>query len=418
MAGANNTTQVQIHIDDVCKLCKQKLIGPDKKLVKAVMKSEDASGLVHDACFMPFHKQEHIKILINIPVYSIGDTIACSPIIRETRRLYPFAEITVMTMYPDLFKCNPKIDGILDAKRPIPGKTLSDFHFVLKAFNSEQYHHFATHSVEFAFQSAFNRSPYPDSYDYDVSYSKEDHDSMLEVIGDLRDKPLILVHPHGTEWPTRDWGPVHMNALCKKIHAEFPDHTIVSVGGKRGESPSHEMKNYVPLTGPHVEMYGKLSLLQSIAFFDLPNVKLFVTPDTGTLHMAACTQETPIVGIFTLIRSFFRTPSRHGRLGYKFRGINADSPCNCTYLDCKLLTHETNFTVCPKKTQLEAIARSPLPKASKAEAMRYYDSNREWKVEHIAKQARAELSKYEGPSLPCFPSVDKVFAACKGILNA
>ncbi len=416
------TQKATIHKDDVCKVCHEKIVGEDLKLIQDIMVS-DVMGVVHQACFLPYHPEHALAALVTVRCYSIGDTIASTPAIRELRRMYPNMKITVLTFYPELFKYNPHIAGILDLNQPVPAKAVEMHHFRLDAFNSANLHHFAMHSVDFAFQSTFSRSGFPGpDWEYEVMYHQDDYTEMQKIIREAGIDPekdkLILLHPHGTEWKTRDWGPYNMPQLAALLHSKYPEHKIVSIGGKRGEVPKQELKNYValPKEVPHVELYGKLSLLQSAAFMDLPACKLLVTPDTGTLHLGGSRQELPIVGIFTLIKAYFRTPVRRGRMGYKFIGVEASSGCNCTY-DAKLLTHESFFGTCPKKKFLDRTLRRNIPTAIKLEGMKNYAPERKWDEKNLGKEIRKELQEYPDDALPCFPDLTRVFNACVKMLN-
>ena len=416
---AKGKVRVQIKEGQRCTVCKQVFLDDKKNLLKPIM-SVPGFGEVHEACFMPYHQEDELRLLVKIRCYSIGDTIATTPAIRELRRIYPRAKITVITVFPDLFKYNPLVDEVLDMNYGLLEETMKSYHYIIDPFVTEGvHHHFAVHSGEFAFQSAFHRSGIPTQYEYEIFYHQDDRTEMRKIADELgvsQTKPLIFVNPHKTEWETRDWGPVHMQRLVDKLAKTFDDHQIVSIGGKRGEAKGREMPNYVKLNDKVIDAYGKFSLLQSIAFMDQPNVKLLITPDTGTLHMGAACQELPIVGIFTVVKAYFRTPVRKGRFGYKFTGVESDSGCCCSY-DAKLYSVEMRINTCPKKAFLENTLKCNLPKGYKREGMKNFDPSREWPIESLGDDVRKELAIYSKPSLPCFPSVDKVYAACERMLN-
>jgi ADP-heptose:LPS heptosyltransferase len=415
-AIASSRAQVQIHIEDQCPICKKKFLKDDKTLNEPVSKSDDL-GLVHNACYFPFHKESNLKVLFQIRCWSIGDTLACTPVIRELRRLYPRIQITVMTFYTDLFKYNPYINQLLDMNQKIPQAIVDQHAFILDGFNSDNKHHFAMHSVEFSSQSAFNKSLIPTEWEYELYYGDDDMESAKQIIqskGITDQDKLILIHPHKTEWETRDWGAHRMPELARRLKAKYPDHKLVSIGGKRQEAAIREMKNYVQ-TPVDVELYGELSLLQTAAFLDMPQVKLLVTPDTGTLHLAATRPELPIVGIFTLIKSYFRTPVRSKRFAYKFIGVESESGCNCTY-NTRLLTNDTEFQTCPKKTFFDQTLKGNLPVHLKAEG--YFNETGNKGDEKIGKLLRDERDKYSDPgNLPCFPSIERVMTACEKLLG-
>lgn len=408
------TKKIEVHKDDKCPVCFDTFIA-DAKLKKDIMTAEGI-GTIHQACFFPFMPEDQLRALIQIRCYSIGDTIASTPAIREIRRLYPKMKITVATFYPELFQENPHVDMLLDFNKPIQQSVMDSHHFTLDAFDSKEMHHFSMHSSEFATQSALNKSVFPSQWGYDVYYSGEDEQAAIGVLqahglDPVNDK-IILVHPHKTEWKTRDWP--SMTALVTNLMIEYPDHKIVSIGGKRSEVPSREMPNFVDVK-PHAELYGKLTLLQSVAMFNFPAVKLMVTPDTGALHLAATAQELPIVGIFTLIRAHFRTPVRGGRYGYKFIGVESDSGCNCTMTN-RPMTNEMRFDRCPKRAFLETALKANIPKALKIEGIKN-SLGIVMKPEKLGTQIRDAIENFPEDALPCFPSTEKVFKACQKLLT-
>lgn len=414
----DSRSTVTLSKDQKCPICHERFLTDEMKLAAAIM-ADTRMGTVHTECFMPFHPENGIRLAFEIPCYSIGDTIATTPVLRELRRIYPSLEITVLTFYPDLFKYSPHVNAIVDFNQAFYKEIVDSHHFKMKGFDSTGRHHFAMHSVEFAAQSALSRSIDQKDWQYEVNYSRRERDSALEVlraagIDPDRDR-LILLHPHGTEWPTRDWGPQHMQELAARLALLYPNARLVSIGGKRGEVPKREMTNYVPLGSGVIDLYGKLSLLESIALMDLPCARLLITPDTGTLHLGACASDLSIIGIFTLIRSWIRTPVRDGLFGYRFMGIEAESGCNCTY-DAKVLTSGASFNRCPKLSFLEDTLRSNMPADIKAEGLRNFNRDRAWDPARIGSQIRAEMAQYQRKSLPCFPTVDQVLGAVREML--
>jgi ADP-heptose:LPS heptosyltransferase len=391
----------------------------DKTLHKAIMNSE-IMGPVHQACFFPYFDEKRIRILIKARCYSMGDTISISPIVREIRRAYPRAHLCVMTFYPDIYKYNPHINEILDLNQPIQQAMIDSYMFQVDTFSSDKGGHFAMQQVEFVANCTMGRSIYPTEWEYEVLYSQENIDNAIRVtkeagIDPEKDK-VIVFNPHGTEWETRDWGKVYGPELGEWIIKQYPDYKIVSLGGRRDDVPSQTMKNYVQVPGI-IELYGKFSILDSIAFLNQPYVKLMITPDTGTLHLAACSTELPIVAIFTVVKSYFRTPVRKQRMGYKFVAVEADDPCSCTYRN-RFMTNEMRFDRCPKKEFLESTLRNNIPKEVKIWGLQNYDMSIPWdKEKGLQKQITDELSKFTKPALPCFPKPEKVQRAIERAMN-
>lgn len=407
---------------DRCKFCDELLLEKGK-LKLSTMYSEDAGGLVHDGCFMPYHKEEDISVLFKVRAYSMGDVITTTPMLRELKRIHPRVKVTVMTLYPDLFKYNPNVNSIIDMNKQVTEPMVLAHHFSLDAFKTDTEQplmHFSMHSMDFTSISTFHKSVFPIFWDYEVYYSPEDKKKAIEVLGsfgvDIEKDKVILINPHKTEWETRDWGPFGAQQLVDRIQKEYPEFKIVSVGGSRKEVPTKQHKNYVKLSGDVIDLYERFSLLESIALMDLPCMKLMITPDTGSLHLAACTKELPIVAVFTLIKKHFRTPVRQQQYSYKFIGVQSEDPCCCTY-NAAVLTTAMNFAKCPKREFIVKTQQIKMKNEVKAIGLSNALPEFNWNENDLNNQMNSVLKKYDPEALPCFPAVDRVFAAVERALK-
>jgi ADP-heptose:LPS heptosyltransferase len=389
-----------------CLICKQVINRNEES-------AEMFSGSVHVQCFAPYVDEKKLKILINVRCYAIGDTVAVTPVIRELRRIYPNATIDVITVYPDLFKYNTNVNKIFDRNKVEPSVIVDDYVIILDPFDSTKQLQCVTHSVEYSSKSALEKSLRISDWWLEVNYSRENRTKAKEIANISNNDNIILIHPHRTEWDTRNWGVELMAPLVAKLKEGYPHHRIISIGGKRKDTP-YVLDNYVGIDGVE-NLYGKLSLLETVALLDVPQIKLLVTPDTGTLHLGATARELPIVGIFTLIHPEYRTPVRKNVFGYKFKGVSQEG-CNCTY-DSKSLVFDNKLKNCPKKTFLDNSYSAALPVETKITGLKNYDSSINWDEKILKRQIAKELNRFQESFLPCFPTVDKVFSACVELLG-
>lgn len=389
-----------------CLICKQ-AFNKDEEI------ADIFSGAAHVQCFAPYVDEKKLKILVNIRCYAIGDTLAVTPVLRELRRIYSQAVIDVVTVYPDIFKYNTNCNKIYDRNKVEPSSLVDDYAIILDPFDATKQLQCVTHSVEYSSKSALEKSLKVSDWWLEVAYSREDKTKAKKIANISNTDNIILIHPHRTEWDTRSWGTELMAPLVEKLKAGYPQHRIISIGGKRQDTP-YTLNNYVEISGVE-NLYGKLSLLETIALMDLPQIKLLVTPDTGTLHLGATAQELPIVGIFTLINPEYRTPVRKGVMGYKFKGVSIPG-CNCTY-DAKNLIFENKLKKCPKKTFLENLYSADIPTEHKLVGLKNFDSSVPWEEKLVKRQVAKELARFQDNYLPCFPTVDDVFKACVGFLG-
>lgn len=393
-----------------CVICQKDFTEKDKPLIVNIPEI----GNTHVFCYAPYVPETNLKVLVNIRCWSLGDTIAVTPSIRELKRTHPKASIDVVTFFPELFKYSPHVRNVFDRHSVMPSTLATGYTKILDAFDNTKQRHWATHAVEYSSKATLEKSLPTGDWWTEVNYLPSDLEAAKEISGFTEDDRVILIHPHKTEWETRDWGPTHMAELCRLLKESYPDHKLVSIGGKRSEPGAiNHMANHVAIEGA-VDLYGKLTILQSLALMDLPQVKLLITPDTGTLHMGGTRKELPIVGIFTLIKPEFRTPVRNGVFGYKFEAVSTNA-CNCTY-DMKSLTANPNISVCPKRTFLQNTLDAPLPTSAKLLGLHNYDG-KTWQEDGLNDKIKAEIEKYRPGHLACFPSVESAFAACTKLLG-
>ena len=327
-----------------CHFCNKPMIK-DGKVTGDLYVNKDEKWASHKACYIKTKKPEEITMGVMMHCHSIGDTITVTPVLRELRRLYPQAKIDLITCFPELFKYNRYVTNVLawDAEKNRDRMIRYDFQFIpFQPDNKVFPQHCSTHSVDFVMYGAFRRSLPLSKQHYSVEYTYHEENSVNKKCKDFIDNPFILIHPYGTEWPSRSFPQEFWQGFIEEIKKEYPDYELVSIGGSRKEMKEHEMNNFLELNGV-ISMYNKLSLLESLCLMN--SAKAIITSDTGTLHLAGCADETPILGLFSVIRSRHRLPVRNGEKGYNF--VAVDGECNCTD-NHTLMDGDMNLTTCPR----------------------------------------------------------------------
>jgi len=328
-----------------CHFCNEPMLV-DGKPKGDLFVNKDEKWASHKLCYVKRKDPKDLTLGVMMHCHSIGDTITVTPVIRELRRLYPLAQIDLITCFPEIFKYDKYVNKVYawDAQKNRDRMLRYDYQFIPFQPNNNVFpQHCATHSVDFVMYGAFRRTPPLERQHYSVAYTYLEEQSIEKKCKEFIDEPFILIHPYGTEWESRSLPKSFWQGMIDRLLKEYPNYKLVAVGGSRKEIAEHEMNNFIEVSNV-ISMYNKLSLLESLALMD--RAQAVITSDTGTLHLAGCTKETPILGLFTVIRSRHRMPVRNGIKSY--RAIGVDNECNCT--DDHILTDgDYNLVTCPRK---------------------------------------------------------------------
>ena len=105
----------------------------------------------------------------------------------------------------------------------------------------------------------------------------------LTALGDLAGKPVIACGP-GTKMQAKDWGQENWRALLRRIAASYPGYGLVIVGAKEDSAVGEYVLS--DWEGSKLNLCGRLTPRQSAAI--LEHASLFLGPDSGPMHLAAC----------------------------------------------------------------------------------------------------------------------------------
>ncbi|MBW1741073.1 MAG: lipopolysaccharide heptosyltransferase II [Deltaproteobacteria bacterium] len=149
-------------------------------------------------------------------------------------------------------------------------------------------------------------------------------DEILRGHHITRQDRLVGVSPGATYGSAKRWSPGRYAALCDKIH-EFHGARIIIFGGPGekaiGDQVSESMKH------PCVNLCGKTTLREAIALIE--KCKLFVTNDSGLMHVAAAL-DIPLVAIFGSTNPITTGPSSS-----RSRIVRVPMPCSpCLKTEC------------------------------------------------------------------------------------
>jgi lipopolysaccharide heptosyltransferase II len=131
-----------------------------------------------------------------------------------------------------------------------------------------------------------------------------------------RRRPLVGLHPSGGR-EIKQWDPARFAAVARRL-AEECGATIVLTGAPADRALVDTVRARLP-AAQTIDASGEPDLLALAAI--LERLDLFITGDTGPMHLAACVG-TPIVAVFGP-----SDPRRYAPLGARDRVVRIDLPC-------------------------------------------------------------------------------------------
>jgi lipopolysaccharide biosynthesis glycosyltransferase len=304
-----------------------------------------------------YHYKRNILISVSA---GMGDQLCSEPAIRFTQKLYPDANIFVVTHFPRLFEHLdlPVIDyddwtGINDA--------IMTMHTCPEDEKSEhKMSHVLFHPTDFASMSMIKRTiPHLDKT-IKLKLDVEDVANVLNMIEIKPEKKTVLVHA-GKWWPSKtfpqDWWQEVVDRLSEKL-------TVVLIG-----KTIDEKQGYQPIKCPPggYDFRDLTTLGELIALISLS--KCLVTNDSSPLHIAGAFDNW-IVTFPTCKHADHILPFRGGTQYYKTKAL-----CKSLLLDDLEIRHtefnpDTIDTVPSGKTLLDYL---PSPEEVVKEVFEIYE---------------------------------------------
>lgn len=254
------------------------------------------------------------KIYVKINSPSLGDTLCAEPSLRKLAKAYS-RRLIIATSYPELFKNNKYIEHIYSFEEMdrITSET-SDYELFNTFVNFENKRHNVIdirqfHAIDLGFTllpSEMNCEYIPDTYipikELPVNY--------------------ICLHPSNT-WASRTYSSENWQKLINLC--EENNIPVVIVGKDSVETGgTYINKDVQKLSIKNgVDLSNKLSLSQTYHVINMS--KMFVTMDSGLLHLAGAT-DTHILQLGSSINNKLRAPYRNGSQDYKYKYISG--PCD------------------------------------------------------------------------------------------
>lgn len=333
-----------------------------------------------------------VKNILVVSSTAIGDTLLSTPAIRAVRKRYPEANIIAMfnRLNMDLFANNPYINGVIpyyggyrnfrktieemvrrsfdlaiifhgNEPQATPLCYFSGAQFIFKLPNDSQFNFLLAnrepvvkwkdlgHGIEARLKTAKLAGCEPDGLRMDLFL--EDRDFIetrcfLENKG-VSEKETLIGFQAGASTLSRQWFAPRFVELGKKVLEAYPDSRIILAGSPPEEGLCKQIAE--GLGDRAVIAAGKLTLRQTAAM--IKNLKVFVTGDTGPMHIAIALG-TPIVALYAVADAKKTGPIYDLEKHTVIRKPRTCDPCvskKCRYQKCmEAITPEEVFEAVKK----------------------------------------------------------------------
>ncbi len=335
-----------------------------------------------------------MRNILLIRLSSLGDIVLTSPAIRAVRQHFPEAHISMLVgkQFADLLTANPHLDEVITFDRKAGNKDTGQMRRVIRLLRERRF------DLVIDFQRKFRTSllgylsgakcrvgyhqpngmlctvrvpdrsnravragrmssaPAIDRYfallhpigveatdktlelfikDEDRAFSHE----IMATKGIAADRPKVGLFP-GAAWKLREWMPDRFAAIGDRAAQQF-DAQVLLFGGPHEGELVQQVGDL--MTTAAIPLAGTLGLRQLAALIE--RCDLFVTNDTGPMHIAAAMQ-TPTVALFG--------PGDHIRfqpLDPIHTTIRHHVPCN----PCKQFTNKCKNNICMKLITVDEV---------------------------------------------------------------
>lgn len=299
--------------------------------------------------FILFFKKENeipknIKKILVIRLWSLGESILTLPMLKELRKHYPHAEITVLCTKSNeaVFKNQKFINIIKSIWTPhIVPFIFSNFKKYDVAIDTEP--HFNISAILAFFLSkysvGYSHSLRSKLYDFHVDYNDKQHivfticdllkyaglsprpkklvplkwtkeDEKMKINIRKLKRPIIGIHPGSSgRAPWREWPEKNFIDLINKINKNYSATVIITGTKNEKEKLNRIFKNI----DDKKRVYLISDITKQSLFYLISNYDIMISNDTGPMHVAAA-QGITTIGLFgpnTPIRFAPFPPHKH-----------------------------------------------------------------------------------------------------------
>ncbi len=330
----------------------QKLVKQAREKVERVYTMEECLHKTEEV----YEKTVNTQRILVIKISSLGDLILSLPALKEMRSEFPRSSICLLTLkkYHSFFHDCPYVDEIitLEEKYKKPKNIFSiarflrrrSFDYVVDLQNNRFSHlisllSFPRYSFGYSRRAGFLLTKR-------VKYNREDspllsQERVLQLLGIKFAEKKLVFWPQEPQcpialpqleliginvsasrrWQSKNWPQEHILKLIDLIHKNFSNSKVVLLGDEGSKQAAEKIEKSV--SSSPLNLCGKTTLrtLPQV----MKNLKVFITPDTATLHLSLA------LGIPTIALFGPTSPERHTVKSKELYVFCEKMPCSFCY---------------------------------------------------------------------------------------
>ena len=280
--------------------------GAPKEILLSVLKKDIDQWKIDS----PEYKYTR-NILISVSA-GMGDQLCAEPAIRYTEKMYPDANIFVVSHFTRLFEHLDMPVFDYDQWKGLPDAVMTMHTCPDEEQTEHKLSHVLFHPTDFASMSMIKRTIPNEDKTIKLKIDVEDVSTVIDMLKDKpHDKKMVLIHP-GKWWPSKtfpiEWWQKVIDGLSEKLSVCLIGKTI------------DDKQGFLPVTCPKggydfrdITTLGELMALISLS-------KVLVTNDSSPLHIAGAFDNW-IVVMPTCKHADHILPFRNGTQYYKTRAM-------------------------------------------------------------------------------------------------
>ena len=132
-----------------------------------------------------------------------------------------------------------------------------------------------------------------DPQNFDLRLTDAETGKASQLLAPFEGRPMIACGP-GTKMQAKDWGQDNWRQLLTRLHSRFPEYALALIGARDDFDAAEHAA--APWNGSKINLCGSLTPRETAAV--LAHAEVFLGPDSGPMHLAACVG-TPCVIAFS-----------------------------------------------------------------------------------------------------------------------